>query len=71
MKVKLLVARAGLNVSYRPGDVVDVPPAEAARLIKRGKAIKPSQKTAPKGFLERVAEKAVKPFRGDEETRTG
>ena len=38
MKVKLLIARAGLGFSNAPGEVVEVDDAEAKTLIERGQA---------------------------------
>lgn len=39
MKVKLITSRAGIGFSQSAGDVVDVPDAEAQRMIAAGQAV--------------------------------
>jgi len=39
MRIKLLVARAGPTLSQNPGEEIDVPAAEAARMIAAGQAV--------------------------------
>jgi hypothetical protein len=39
MKVKFLTNLVGANHSHNPGDIADVPDAEAARLIEAGHAV--------------------------------
>jgi len=49
MKVKMLVARAGLGFSNMPGEVADIEDGEAKRLIDSGQAeaAEPEKATAP------------------------
>lgn len=52
MKVKLIVARAGADVSSRPGEIIDVPAKEGKALIASGQATpvkraKPEAAVAP------------------------
>lgn len=47
MKVTILVSRAGLDFSQAPGDIVDLPEAEAERLIAAGQAA-PHMDAGPK-----------------------
>lgn len=60
MKVKLLTSRAGAGFSQNRGDVIDVPNAEAIRMIEAGQAeperADPVEREVPKA----KAEKAVK-----------
>ncbi|MGJ3501615.1 hypothetical protein PsalN5692_03882 (plasmid) [Piscirickettsia salmonis] len=37
MKVKILVPRAGINVAYNIGDIVDLPDKTAKAMIKQGR----------------------------------
>jgi len=60
MKVKLLISRADAIRAYGVGDVVDVPDAEAARLIESGKAVA----AEPKPARENTAKKRVTETRG-------
>ncbi len=46
MKIKLLVSRVGANFSQSTGDVIDVPDAEAARMIAAAQA-EPIARVAP------------------------
>ena len=39
MRIKLLVARAGPTLSQTPGEEIEVPSAEAARMIAAGQAV--------------------------------
>jgi hypothetical protein len=54
MNVRLRSSRAGVNVSYKPGEVVDLPEGQAKRLIELGEAdpVKPGEPTwiPPKGW---------------------
>lgn len=60
MKVKLTCARAGHGVSYAPGEVVDVPTAEAKSLLELGQAEavaeKPVQRAEKRTAKRKVAE---------------
>ncbi|MGJ3502152.1 hypothetical protein PsalN5692_04110 (plasmid) [Piscirickettsia salmonis] len=38
MKIKILVPRAGINVAYNIGDIVDLPDKTAKAMIKQGDA---------------------------------
>ncbi|MGJ3493569.1 hypothetical protein ACR9PT_03170 [Piscirickettsia salmonis] len=38
MKVKILMPRAGINISYNIGDIVDLPEKSAKAMIKHGDA---------------------------------
>jgi hypothetical protein len=38
MKLKVLVSMAGIDVSYKPGDIVEFEDAEAHRIIEAGAA---------------------------------
>ncbi|MGJ3500342.1 hypothetical protein [Piscirickettsia salmonis] len=38
MKVKILVPRAGVNIAYNIGDIVDLPEKSAKAMIKHGDA---------------------------------
>ncbi len=60
MKIKLLTARAGALGAQNRGDVVDVPDAEAARMIEAGQA-EPIRRVEPEKAVRRPkAEKATK-----------
>lgn len=60
MKIKLLVSRAGAFGAQNAGEVIDVPDAEAARMIAAGQAqpvrrSKP-ERAVPKASPEKAAE---------------
>lgn len=60
MRVRLLQGRAGPTVSQNPGDVVDVDPAEAMRMIERGQA-EPVRKDEPEQAVRKTKrEKAIR-----------
>ena len=54
MKIKLLVARATANGAENRGDVIDVPDAEALRMIEAEQAV---------AVRESAPERAVKPVK--------
>ena len=67
MKVRILVSRVGTNYVQYPGDIVDVKPAEAKRLIKAGHAEKVSKQdleTATVGPTENAATRTKPQTRG-------
>ncbi|OAJ33121.1 hypothetical protein [Piscirickettsia salmonis] len=48
MKIKILVPRAGINISYNIGDIVDLPDKTAKAMIKHGDAAAVDVKTFKK-----------------------
>jgi hypothetical protein len=62
MRIKLLVARAGPTLSQNPGEEIEVPAAEAARMIAAGQAVATDPAPAPKRRARRetAAKRAAK-----------
>lgn len=61
MQIRLLVPRAGIGFSQRPGDIIDVPDDEAVRMIKADQAEPVREGRAPeKATKRKSAEKARK-----------
>lgn len=60
MKVKLLVARCGVDFSQSPGDIVDVSSDEAARMIEAGQAEAMRQEAKETATKSNKSEKAAK-----------
>lgn len=59
MKVKLLIARAGVDFTQNVGDEIEVSAEEGKRLIEAGQAA-PVRSSAPeKAVRKKTAEKAV------------
>lgn len=58
MKVKILQAMRGPNVSVNPGDVYECDPDEGARLLSKGIA-EPMKRGRPKKAVIEPKEKAV------------
>ncbi|MGJ3495886.1 hypothetical protein PsalN5692_03812 (plasmid) [Piscirickettsia salmonis] len=48
MKVKILVPRAGINIAYNIGDIVNLPDKTAKAMIKHGDAAAINVKTSKK-----------------------
>uniref|UniRef100_UPI002687054A hypothetical protein n=1 Tax=Piscirickettsia salmonis TaxID=1238 RepID=UPI002687054A len=48
MKVKILVPRAGINIAYNIGDIVDLPDKTAKAMIKHSDAAAVDVKTSKK-----------------------
>ncbi|ALA26727.1 hypothetical protein [Piscirickettsia salmonis] len=48
MKVKILVPRAGINISYNIGDIIDLPDKTAKAMMKHGDAEAVNVKTSKK-----------------------
>lgn len=61
MKVKLLAGLAFERKSFAPGDVIDLPVAEARRMIEKLQAepVKPERRTAAKDPRKTAATRAV------------
>lgn len=64
MKVKLLTSRSGVDGAFNVGDVIDVPQAEAVRMIDKRQAQPVREAAAPEKAVKATAskrsEKAVK-----------
>jgi len=60
MKIKLLTARATATGAENRGDVIDVPDAEAVRMIEAGQAEAIRQAAPEKAVSARKAERAAK-----------
>lgn len=60
MKVKLLVARAGLQGAQNVGEEIDVSADEAKRMVDAGQAELVRVRAAEKAVKRRKAEKATK-----------
>jgi len=62
MKVKLLVGLSGLEGSWSPGSVVDLPEATASRLIASGQAepVEPPEKKPRERAEKKPRENAAK-----------
>lgn len=58
MKLKLLVARAGVDFSQHRGDIIDVPSGEGQRMIDAGQAElvrdEPVERAVPKSRVEKA-----------------
>lgn len=59
MKVKLLIARAGVDFTQNAGDEVEVSAEEGKRLIEAGQAAPVRENTPEKAVRKKTAEKAV------------
>lgn len=51
MKVKLLIAMAGVHHAFRPGQIVDLPDADAERMLDRGLAEPVDDQSVPAAKL--------------------
>lgn len=60
MKVKLLTSRADAARAYNAGEEIEVPDAEAARMIEAGQAAPVRQEKRETAARKPRAEKAVK-----------
>lgn len=60
MKLRLLVSRADARTAYAPGDEIDVPAAEARRMIDAGQAVPVRAGKAERAIATPAAEKAVR-----------
>lgn len=63
MKVKLLTSRVGTGFVQEAGEVIDLPPHEAERMIRaeQAEAINDQPQTAMVGDFETASRKAGKP----------
>ena len=60
MRIKLLVSRAVLGPPQDAGDEIDVPDAEAIRMIEAEQAVPVRAKTPERAVQKRKPEKAAK-----------
>lgn len=59
-KLKMLVSRSGADGAFAPGDEIEVPADEAARMIAAGQAEPVRQVKAEKAVARSKPEKAIK-----------
>jgi len=55
MKIKLLVARSGVDFANNAGDEIDVDSDEAARMIESGQAVSVLENASSKAKFEKAA----------------
>lgn len=60
MKIKLLIGRVGPAGTFNRGDEIDVPDAEARRMIDRGQAVPVRSAKKEKAVRSTPVEKAAK-----------
>lgn len=56
MKIKLLVARAGVRFSQSVGEIIEVENAEALRMVAAGQAVTIQKKNKEFAFKKKVSE---------------